>query len=421
MSHAGRRGHRHPREHGLRRVRGDARRAPPLPGRGRRRGPAEPERPRLLPPPRRGAGADRRGRAARARRDPAPRGRRDDERLPASATSSRSRSTRPSRRRCSTTTRTPTRPTGSPRGGRALRGRSADDDARRHPRRARARADAARGDDVRPRDPRGHGLADLLDDDAARRRRARVVPAARRPPGPRRQRTCTCRSRATSASSCSTSSRRSSRSTPAARRSCSPRSLARVRRGRLEPRAQDRRPHRRERARPARGDGGAGVPRRAEPHGPDRRLRDRGRARRGRHAQAASAIVREGSTPSATRVVEELGGPPRSRARARRHVAAAPRGRPDDSVRDAMTLCQRHGQSGVFVAEDGRVVGSVSREDLDKALGHGLAHAPVRGIMSGRVDRGRRGRDARPSCSRSSPPRTTAGSRCSATRSSSGS
>jgi tRNA nucleotidyltransferase (CCA-adding enzyme) len=39
----------------------------------------------------------------------------------------------------------------------------------------------------------------------------------------------------------------------------------------------------------------------------------------------------------------------------------------------------------VFVAMEGRVVGSVSREDLDKALGHGLAHAPVRGIMSGRV------------------------------------
>jgi tRNA nucleotidyltransferase (CCA-adding enzyme) len=58
---------------------------------------------------------------------------------------------------------------------------------------------------------------------------------------------------------------------------------------------------------------------------------------------------------------------------------------PDDTVRDAMTLCQRHGQSGVFVAADGRVAGSVSREDLDKALGHGLAHAPVRGIMSGRV------------------------------------
>jgi tRNA nucleotidyltransferase (CCA-adding enzyme) len=58
---------------------------------------------------------------------------------------------------------------------------------------------------------------------------------------------------------------------------------------------------------------------------------------------------------------------------------------PDSTVRDAMRLCQRHGQSGVFVVEDERLVGGVSREDLDKAVGHGLSHAPVRGIMSSRV------------------------------------
>ena len=58
---------------------------------------------------------------------------------------------------------------------------------------------------------------------------------------------------------------------------------------------------------------------------------------------------------------------------------------PDTTVREAMALCQRHGQSGVFVVDEGRVSGAVAREDLDKAIGHGLAHAPVRGIMSGRV------------------------------------
>ena len=29
--------------------------------------------------------------------------------------------------------------------------------------------------------------------------------------------------------------------------------------------------------------------------------------------------------------------------------------------------------------------GAVAREDLDKAIGHGLSHAPVKGIMSARV------------------------------------
>ena len=76
----------------------------------------------------------------------------------------------------------------------------------------------------------------------------------------------------------------------------------------------------------------------------------------------------------------------RGALRARDVMSTPPRSvTPDEKVRDAMVLCQRHGQSGIFVVDDRRIVGAVSREDLDKAVGHGLAHAPVRGIMSGRV------------------------------------
>jgi tRNA nucleotidyltransferase (CCA-adding enzyme) len=106
----------------------------------------------------------------------------------------------------------------------------------------------------------------------------------------------------------------------------------------------------------------------------------------GGHAQAASAIAHLSLDEARARVLaelERLRGEPR---RARDVMSTPARSvAPDDSVRHAMVLCQRHGQSGVFVAEDGRVVGVVSREDLDKAIGHELAHAPVRGIMSGRV------------------------------------
>jgi len=106
----------------------------------------------------------------------------------------------------------------------------------------------------------------------------------------------------------------------------------------------------------------------------------------GGHAQAASAIVRGDLDDVRARALAELARSQREPRRARDVMSRPPRAlAPDDSVRKAMTLCQRHGQSGVFVAVDGRIVGSVSREDLDKALGHGLAHAPVRGIMSGRV------------------------------------
>jgi tRNA nucleotidyltransferase (CCA-adding enzyme) len=108
----------------------------------------------------------------------------------------------------------------------------------------------------------------------------------------------------------------------------------------------------------------------------------------GGHPQAASAIARIDLDAARARVIEALGSA-RAGARSARDVMSTPvrAVAPSASVRDAMTLCQRHGQSGVFVVDDGRLVGGVSREDLDKAVGHGLSHAPVRGIMSSHVVR----------------------------------
>ena len=106
----------------------------------------------------------------------------------------------------------------------------------------------------------------------------------------------------------------------------------------------------------------------------------------GGHAQAASAIARLGLEEARAKALAALESAAAEPRRARDVMSAPVRTvEPDESVREAMVLCQRHGQSGVFVVEDGRVVGAVSREDLDKAIGHDLAHAPVRGIMSGRV------------------------------------
>jgi len=106
----------------------------------------------------------------------------------------------------------------------------------------------------------------------------------------------------------------------------------------------------------------------------------------GGHGQAASAIARGNLDETRSLVVERLQDARREPRRARNVMSTPPRSvAPGDSVRNAMALCQRHGQSGVFVAEGGRVVGSVGREDLDKAIGHGLSHAPVRGIMTGKA------------------------------------
>ena len=104
------------------------------------------------------------------------------------------------------------------------------------------------------------------------------------------------------------------------------------------------------------------------------------------HPQAASAIFRGSLEEATTRFLDGLGAAIRKPVRARDVMAHPARSvTPDETVAAAMVACQRYGQSGILVTEGGRLVGSVRREDLDKAIGHGLSHAPVKGIMSGRV------------------------------------
>jgi len=106
----------------------------------------------------------------------------------------------------------------------------------------------------------------------------------------------------------------------------------------------------------------------------------------GGHAQAASAIYRGPLDEARRLVVERLDDAIREPARARDVMSTPARTiSPDETVSRAMVACQRFGQSGILVAEGDEVVGAVSREDLDKAISHGLSHAPVKGIMSSRV------------------------------------
>jgi tRNA nucleotidyltransferase (CCA-adding enzyme) len=106
----------------------------------------------------------------------------------------------------------------------------------------------------------------------------------------------------------------------------------------------------------------------------------------GGHAQAASAIYRGPLAEARKLVVEHLSDAVREPARARDVMSKPARTiPPDEPVSRAMIACQRFGQSGILVADGEQVVGAVSREDLDKAISHGLSHAPVKGIMSSRV------------------------------------
>jgi tRNA nucleotidyltransferase (CCA-adding enzyme) len=106
----------------------------------------------------------------------------------------------------------------------------------------------------------------------------------------------------------------------------------------------------------------------------------------GGHREAASAIFR-GSLDEAQEALHEgLAAAVREPVRAEQVMSRPARSvEPDETVAHAMVACQRYTQSGILVVEDGRLVGAVGREDLDKAIAHGLSHAPVKGIMSSRV------------------------------------
>jgi len=104
----------------------------------------------------------------------------------------------------------------------------------------------------------------------------------------------------------------------------------------------------------------------------------------GGHSQAASAIVKDKSLEETRQLlVESLPGVLEEPLRARDimshpvHFVEA-----QTSIGEALFYCQRYGHSGVCVQDQGTLVGIVSRKDLDKAVGHKLKHAPVKGIMS---------------------------------------
>ncbi|AFZ48093.1 Polynucleotide adenylyltransferase region [Cyanobacterium stanieri PCC 7202] len=57
--------------------------------------------------------------------------------------------------------------------------------------------------------------------------------------------------------------------------------------------------------------------------------------------------------------------------------------RPQTTIEKAQRILLRYGHSGLFVVDkEGVLVGVISRRDIDIALHHGFAHAPVKGYMS---------------------------------------
>ena len=103
----------------------------------------------------------------------------------------------------------------------------------------------------------------------------------------------------------------------------------------------------------------------------------------GGHAAAASAIVKDVALATARRrVVAAL-----KRARAAVPTAASLMSQPvhwvtvETTVDAARITCERYGYGGLSVADGDRLVGAVSRRDLDRAVRHRLGHAPVKAVM----------------------------------------
>ncbi len=105
----------------------------------------------------------------------------------------------------------------------------------------------------------------------------------------------------------------------------------------------------------------------------------------GGHAKAASVSLKDvNSQEVLVRVVEELKNsipyPPTALDLMSSPVRTI---LPDTTIEEAHRILLRYGHSGLSVVDASRnLVGIISRRDLDIALHHGFAHAPVKGYMS---------------------------------------
>ncbi|MDP3012995.1 MAG: CBS domain-containing protein, partial [Candidatus Subteraquimicrobiales bacterium] len=107
----------------------------------------------------------------------------------------------------------------------------------------------------------------------------------------------------------------------------------------------------------------------------------------GGHPQAASAVVKTRDVRKLEQVlIDELKSIVRKPIVAR-EIMSKPVRTIDSktTIQEASKMMLRYGHTGLPVTDKGNLVGMISRRDLDKAVHHGLSHAPIKGFMSHQV------------------------------------
>ncbi len=107
----------------------------------------------------------------------------------------------------------------------------------------------------------------------------------------------------------------------------------------------------------------------------------------GGHAAAASAVVKNGVLDNVARelldVINDKIQPPICAA----DIMTSPvkTVAPEMSIAEAGQIMLRYGHTGFPVVKGEKLIGVISRRDVEKAIHHGLGHAPVKGFMTVRV------------------------------------
>ena len=107
----------------------------------------------------------------------------------------------------------------------------------------------------------------------------------------------------------------------------------------------------------------------------------------GGHPSAASAIVRKAKIVNVTdRLLEIIRARVKPPATASAIMSSPVKTiTPTTVIEEAGRIMLRYGHSGLPVLKGEQVVGVISRRDVEKALQHGLGHAPVKGFMTSRL------------------------------------